>query len=262
VSILRAVFSARSTSLVMRLRRPARARSVLGVVTASLVVGLAACGTTGPGAAATSGGGNGGAAQSSSDAGPGSGSGGSISSGLGPAQLDPGDLDPPSDGATITFEEIGATGWYPSRRDPATGPCDAFDNNGCCMAKKDITDNQLTPWDEDLVMTLRGPILVKQLAVYHPLSNNPDQWELVSGWDSQKAALTSGITFDGKATPTATFAGAIGSECIVEASSATPFICGAGSLPYCPAPPAEKYEIPGLHILRSLIALATSPVGR
>ena len=49
-------------------------------------------------------------------------------------------------------------------------------------------------------MTLRGPMLVKQLAVYHPLASDPSQWALVSGWDNQKATLTQGITFDGKAT--------------------------------------------------------------
>jgi len=79
-------------------------------------------------------------------------------------------------------------------------------------------------------MTLRGLMLVKQLAVYHPQSNDAAQWELVSGWDSQQAALTKGIAFDSKATPTDTFAGAIGSECIVEASSASPFAYGAGSV--------------------------------
>src|SRR5690242_19715356 len=47
--------------------------------------------------------------------------------GLGPAEFDPDDLDAPSHGGTITFQEIGAPGWYPSRRDPAVGPCDAYE---------------------------------------------------------------------------------------------------------------------------------------
>jgi hypothetical protein len=242
---------------------PGRAPWTLGVVAVSLVAGLVACGntstgtpSTGAGAATSTGGGS---AESSSAAGPATsaGAGGALTGGLGPAQLEPGDLDPPSDGATITFEQIGATGWYPSRRDPAAGPCDAYDNNGCCLAKQEVTSNQLTPWDQDLVMTLRGPMLVKQLAVYHPRSNDPSQWELVSGWDSQKAALAQGITFDGKATPTESFAGAVGSECLVNVSTASPAACGAGSVPYCPPPPPSQYE--GWAGSKLFVMLATMP---
>ena len=35
--------------------------------------------------------------------------------GLGPASFDDDELDPPSHSGTITFEQIGAPGWYPSR---------------------------------------------------------------------------------------------------------------------------------------------------
>src|SRR5262245_50335311 len=41
--------------------------------------------------------------------------------GLGAPEFGAGELDPPSNGGTITFQSIGATGWYPSRRDPAIG---------------------------------------------------------------------------------------------------------------------------------------------
>ena len=233
-------------------------------MTVTLAAALAACGNTNPGttsagtgAASSTGGAS---TESTSASGPTTtttGAGGSLTGGLGPAQLDPADLDPPSDGATITFEQIGATGWYPSRRDPATGPCDALDNNGCCMAKQEVTSNQLTPWDLDLVMTLRGPMLVKQLAVYHAQQTDSSQWELVSGWDSQKAALTQGITFDGKATPTGDFAGEVGSECLVNVSSAVPATCGAGSVPYCPAPPPDQYQ--GWAGSKLFVMLATMP---
>jgi hypothetical protein len=157
--------------------------------------------------------------------------------GLGPAQFGPGELDPPSHGGTITFEQIGAAGWFPSRRDPATGPCDALSTATCCLTKYQITGDQLTPWDEDLVMTLRGPMVVKQLAVYQPSSPDPaSAWQLASAWDSARPAAQSNVAFDGKATSTAaSFAGGVGSECLVNVATAQSFACGSGSTPYCPA---------------------------
>ena len=163
-------------------------------------------------------------------------------SGLGPAQLGPGDLDPPSHGGTITFSQIGAPGWYPSRRDPATGPCDASDAGAtCCLAKEEVTSDLLTPWDQDLVMTLRGPVQVKQLAVYQPAPGGANGWQLVSGWDDRSPGAAAGIDFDGDATPKATFAGGVGSECSVNVSTRSPYACGAGSLPYCPATSKPQY---------------------
>lgn len=247
----------------MTLRSFARAPFLLRCVAAvGLVAGLSSCGTQSPLPAASTGSGGAGGSAANTGATSGaatSGGGGSpTNGGLGPAHFDPGELDAPSDGATITFEQIGAKGWYPSRRDPATGPCDAFDGNGCCLAKHDVASDLLTPWDEDLVMTLRGPMLVKQLAVYHPLANDPQQWALVSAWDHEKPTLSQGITFDGKPTPAAEpFAGAVGSECLVELSTADPAACGAGSLPYCPAPPPSKYE--GWAGSKLFVLLATMP---
>ena len=60
----------------------------------------------------------------------------------------------------------GAAGFYRSRRDPAKGPCDAVNTAGCCMTKLTVAGNDLTPWDQDLVMSLRGPIRMKQFATY------------------------------------------------------------------------------------------------
>ncbi len=161
--------------------------------------------------------------------------------GLGAASFAPGDLDPPSHGGTITFQQIGATGWYPSRRDPATGPCDAEDAGSCCMAKYEVTSDRLTPWDEELVMTLRGPMQVKQLAVYQPSSSDPGSWQLVSGWDDRAPGAPQAVTFSGKATPDAGFAGGVGSECQIDLLSSRPYACGAGSSPYCPASSSEPY---------------------
>lgn len=160
--------------------------------------------------------------------------------GLGAPTFGSGDLDPPSHGGTITFQQIGAVGWYPSRRDPASGPCDAMDAGTCCMTQYQVTTDQLTPWDEELVMTLRGPVEVKQLAVYQP-STGAGSWKLVSAWDDRAPGDPSGVAFTGKATPDAGFAGAVGSECQVDVTTATHYACGAGSSPYCPASSKEPY---------------------
>lgn len=137
--------------------------------------------------------------------------------------------DAPSHGGTITFERIGATGWYPTRTDPATGTCDAYSANGCCLNKKTVTSDQLTPWDEDLIVTLRGPMLVQRFAVYQPSGGD---WSRVSSWTR---ASNDGIAFDRD-----DFDGAIGTECLVNVSSAAPFSCGSGSSPFCTA--ARAYE--------------------
>jgi hypothetical protein len=155
-----------------------------------------------------------------------------LATGLGPADFGAGELDAPSHGGTITFQDIGAPGWYPSRRDPALGPCDARDTGTCCLATENVTSDQLTPWDQDLVLTLRGPLQVKQLAVYQPASAS--SWALVSAWDSRHAGDPGGLAFRGNDTQTNGFAGAVGTECLVDVSTDQAFACGAGSEPYCP----------------------------
>lgn len=156
--------------------------------------------------------------------------------GLGPAQFDEGDLDAASHGGTITFEMIGAPGWYPSRRDPEIGPCDAHQTDTCCLARHDVTGDALTPWDDDLIMTLRGPLLAKQIAVYQPSSD--DAWSLVSAWD---ADTSEGIAFRGNETESG-FDGAIGTECLVDVSTDQVFPCGPGSSPYCPESNDPRYH--------------------
>lgn len=156
-----------------------------------------------------------------------------VDDGLGPAEFGDGELDPPSHGGTITFEDIGAPGWYPSRRDPELGPCDAIDSDTCCMARHDVTGDALTPWDEDLILTLRGPLQAKQLAVYQP--SDDGAWALVSAWDSRTPASAQGIAFRGNGSESAGFDGAVGTECLVDVSTDLVFECGPGSSPFCPA---------------------------
>ena len=147
--------------------------------------------------------------------------------------------DPVSNGATITFQSIGAPGWFPSRRDPATGPCDAFQSASCCMAKANITSDALTPWDEDLIMSLRGPIDMKQMAVYQPDSTGA--WGLVSAWDATSPSMPRGLAFEGNNTEKSGFPGTVGTECIVNVATSDVFACGPGSNPYC-APASGKHR--------------------
>jgi hypothetical protein len=157
-----------------------------------------------------------------------------VDGGLGPAQFVAGDLDPVSSGGTMTFEDIGAAGFYHSRRDPTTGPCDAVNTGGCCMTKLTVAGDELTPWDEDLIMTLRGPLLMKQFAAYEPAAA-PGSWQLVSSWDSRAPTNSKGIAFD------QTFTGGVGSVCVLNASTDRVFPCGPGSVPYCTTPNADHY---------------------
>lgn len=150
--------------------------------------------------------------------------------GLGPPELGPMDLDAPSHGGTITFQDIGAPGWYPSRRDPAAGLCNAFQSETCCLARHDVESDELTPWDEELILTLRGPLQLEQLAVYQP---NATGWRLVSGWDRRSPARASGIAFHGDGLGP-DFGGEIGTECLVDVTTDVPFACGEGSSPFCP----------------------------
>jgi hypothetical protein len=153
---------------------------------------------------------------------------------LGPAAFASGDLDPASHGGTITFEQIGAAGWYPSIRDPSQGPCDAYQSSTCCLATDTIAGDALTPWDEELVMTLRGPMTVKQIAVYQP-DTEGGAWHRVAAWDDRAPSAKTGLAFSGNATPNTPFAGGVGSECQVNLATDKPFGCGPGSIPYCAA---------------------------
>jgi hypothetical protein len=181
-----------------------------------------------------------------------------LDAGLGAPAFGDAAADPPSHGGSITFQSIGAAGWYPSRRDPAIGPCDAYRSSTCCLATNTITSDALTPWDEDLIMTLRGPMQVKQLAVYQPGAATGAPWQLVSAWDGL-ATSAQGIAFDGNGTEKTGFAGSIGTECLVNVSTSSLFACGAGSSPYCPAPSGGHHDYYGWSGSKLFVILATMP---
>lgn len=179
-----------------------------------------------------------------------------VGDGLGAADFGNGELDPASHGGTITFENIGAAGWYPSRRDPSQGGCDAFESETCCLEQREVTSDALTPWDEDLILTLRGPLQIKQLAVYQP-GGAGGAWSLVSAWDSRRPANNDGIAFRGDDTETEGFSGAVGTECLVDVSSDRVFPCGPGSSPFCPASADTRYH--GWAGSKLLVLLARMP---
>ena len=199
--------------------------------------GVGAGGATGGGGGAAVGGSNtGGDAGASPDAGVGGAAGALAPVGsIGAPAFAAGELDPASHGGTITFQNIGAVGWYSSRRDPATNQCDAVNTAGCCMTKYQVTTDKLTNWDQDLGMTLRGPMLVKQIAAYEPKAGDATKWSLVSAWDDRTPAAPKGVAFNGNGTDKAGFNGIIGTECLVDVTTDKPFKCGPGSVPYCTA---------------------------
>jgi hypothetical protein len=145
--------------------------------------------------------------------------------------------DVPSHGGTMTFQSLGAAGWYPSSRDPASGTCDAYKNGQCCMAKHTLPDAGIAPWDEELILTLRGPMLVKRIAVYQPDPADKNAWTRVSQWNDATPSAGEHIAFqgDGASSDGAGFPGSVGNKCLIDVSTDRNFPCGPGSLPYCAA---------------------------
>lgn len=160
------------------------------------------------------------------------------------------------DGGTITFQNIGAAGWYPSPRDPASGTCDAYHAGSCCMTRHDVPAAGLAPWNEDLILTLRGPMLVKQLAVYQAGAADNSDWTLASVWYQAQPSASHGMAFksDEAAVP---FQGMIGNKCLIDVSSDREFPCGPGSVPYCAASAQPKYY--GWEGSKLILMLASMP---
>jgi len=143
------------------------------------------------------------------------------------------DFGAASDGGTVTFQSIGKAGSFPSICAP--------NGTACCRQDKVITSDKLTPWDEDLIMTLRGPIDLKQFATYQPTTEgSPSNWKLVSSWDVRTPGAAKGIAFSGDATKGAPFSGVVGSTCLINASTDKAFGCGPASSPYCAANSGNK----------------------
>lgn len=201
----------------------------------------------GDSAEATSGGrsgeepnGSGASSAESGGSGGGNGSGGDGDAVPGPGALPVPEVtgDAQSAGATMTFTDIGAAGWYPSRRDPSSGECDAIDNGACCMTTHEISSDTLSPWDEELMMQLRGPLLLERYAVFQPAPGDPGVWDRVGIWDRAGAVPTAGLSFgadgvEGAGLSGGEFQGTVGSTCVIDVMAEATVPCGAGSVPYC-----------------------------
>ncbi|HEX3854606.1 MAG TPA: DUF2403 domain-containing protein, partial [Polyangiaceae bacterium] len=139
-----------------------------------------------------------------------------------------------SDGGTVTYQNIGAMGSYPSVCAPTGG--------ACCRQTKTVTSDKLTPWDEDLIMTLRGPLDIRQFATYQPtVEGQASPWQMVSSFDARTPATSKGIAFSGDAAKGGkTFTGTVASTCLVNASTDKDFGCGPTSSPYCSATSSNK----------------------
>lgn len=98
-------------------------------------------------------------------------------------------------GGTITFTNIGASGWWPRRLDrdwgdPACDYKDDFDTWGghCCMTRYTTTSESLSPFDEEMTLIMKA-VDVHQLAVYQPAaSDETADWRMVSSWDARDRA--------------------------------------------------------------------------
>jgi hypothetical protein len=111
----------------------------------------------------------------------------------------------------------------------------------CCRQTHTLDNDRLTPWNEELIMTLRGPMVVKQAAVYQPQAGADDPWRLAGAWDARAPAAAWGISFTGDAAPKTAFGtGTVGSGCLVNLATDQPFGCGPSSSPYCAADSPNK----------------------
>jgi len=109
--------------------------------------------------------------------------------------------------------------------------CDAVDTGSCCMTQHSYSSSELAPWDEDLIMQLRGPILVERYAVYQP--SDSGDWTRNAVWDKGGAIAQSGLVFGADGIEGSGFDGSVGSTCVVDVMKDTTVPCGSGSVPYC-----------------------------
>jgi len=100
-------------------------------------------------------------------------------------------------------------------------------------------------------MTLRGPLLVEQIAVYQSAASQA--WARVSAWD--RRGTSEAVAFWGSGEHGG-FDGRIGNVCEVEVAPDRPFPCGAGSVPYCESGSDRYYGWEGSKLI---VVLARAP---
>jgi len=177
----------------------------------------------------------------------------------------PTNTGPVTRGGTLTFTNIGATGYWGRRIEAQPGDprCDVqsetidfgWGSEFCCRTRHEVTSNQLTPFNEQLTMVLDGPLRVKQFAVYQPLSGNGGPWAIRSFWDRRTPEQPYNFRFSGPNEETV-FRGDLGNSCTFFAMQQKAFPCGPGSDPYCPGSDLDYYGWPGSKLV---VLLASMP---
>lgn len=171
----------------------------------------------------------------------------------------------PTRGGTLTFTNIGATGYWGRRieAEPGDPRCDVqsetidfgWGKEFCCRQKHEVTSTQLTPFNEQLHMVLDGPLRVKQFAVYQPLSGGTGPWAIRSFWDRRTPDKPYNFHFSGPKDATV-FDGDLGNSCTFFAMQQNKFPCGHGSDPYCPGSALDYDGWPGSKLV---VLLASMP---
>ncbi|AGP34555.1 DUF2403 domain-containing lipoprotein [Sorangium cellulosum] len=152
-------------------------------------------------------------------------------------------VGPVTRGGTMTFQNIGAPGYWGRRieAEPGDPRCDvesatlsfSWGDEFCCRTRHEVTSASLSPFNEQMTLILRGPLRVKQLAVYQPRGAG-DRWVRRSFWDRRAPQALADLKLTGPDGAGA-FTGDLGNACHWYAMRDAPFPCGPGSDPYCPA---------------------------
>jgi hypothetical protein len=174
-------------------------------------------------------------------------------------------------GGTMTFKNIGATGYWGRRIEAQPGDprCDVQSetinyswggSEFCCRTKHVVTNDRITPFNEQLTMVLDGPMRVKQLAIYQPQGDVSAPWAIRSYWDKRTYDKAFNFHFVGPNKQT-TFAGDLGNNCSFFAMQERKFPCGPGSNPYCPGSDLDYYGWAGskLFVLLASMPYADDP---
>lgn len=171
----------------------------------------------------------------------------------------------PTRGGTLTFTNIGAPGYWGRRieAEPGDPRCDVqsetinfgWGSEFCCRTKHEVTSDRLSPFNEQLTMVLDGPLRVKALAVYQPLTTTDGPWAIRSFWDRRMADQPYNLHFSGPHN-TPAFPGDLGNSCTHFAMQEKPFACGPGSDPYCPGSDLDYYGWAGSKLV---VMLASMP---
>lgn len=149
----------------------------------------------------------------------------------------------PTLGGTLTFTNIGAKGYWGRRIEAPVGSASCnvqsvplsypWGTDSCCRTRHEVTNDQLSPFNEELALVLDGPLRIKQLVIYQPLAANNGNWAIRSFWDKRAPEQSYNFQFSGPNKSTVLPAD-LGNSCTVYASQKKPFKCGPGSDPYCP----------------------------